>query len=975
LLKLFRKKSSGASVNTRVIILIVISALLVALVLQRLFYLQIVMGESYQGNFSLSILKEKTISSARGNIYDRNGVPLAYNEISNCVTFEDDQTYDSTKEKNLSINSTLYHIIKLIEEEGDSVDSVVADFKVSLAGDGTWYYNSSGYTLSRFKADIFGKSSITGDDGLTSDQLNIEASELMNLLCGGTTTFSSETFYGYGILDDTITQDELEEYDLPATYTQEEILQLVALRANIAAYNYQRYKAVTIAEGISDQTVSRILENISDYPGIDISEEYIRVYDYAECMSLLIGYTGQVSSEELEELQEVNSEYTATDIVGKSGLESVYETTLQGTKGYEQLYVNYVGQTQEVISHVDAQAGNDLYLTIDVELQQAAYQMLEQEIAGILYTKVIPVEEYNTENLTSADEVYIAYYDLYYALFENNILSVSHLKSSDASENEQTVYQAFLTKASEIFSVIRQELLSDDPTVYADLDEEYQVYVSYIVNNMLMEDTGILNEDAIDKTDATYIAWTDDSSISLKEYLTYAISQNWIDVSKLNVDSEYLDSDEMYSAIADYIAEYLYDDDFCRLVYRYMLKEQRITGEQICMLLFDQDVLEMNTSQYERLESGSLSGYTFLMDKIYNLEITPSQLGLTPCSGAVVITDVNSGEVLACVSYPGYDNNRLANDMDDDYYYSLLYNSSSPFYSRATQEAIAPGSTFKIVSAAAGVTEGVVTISEGITCTGTFDLVDPVINCWNEYGHGTITLQTALTESCNYYFNTVGYRLSAMTGTYSDDAGIELLKKYAEMFGLTEKSGVEVSETSPHFATSASPRAAMGQSDHTYTATQLARYVSTIANGGTSYYLTLVKYTSDSSGSVLEENEPEVGSTVELSDDLWDAIHAGMRGMVQNHDSFSGFTGVAVAGKTGTTQITTSQPNHATFIGYAPYDDPEIGIVVRIANGYTSANAATLARNVISYYYGIDEEDTLITGHAYTVDTDTEWED
>ncbi|MCD7955883.1 MAG: peptidase [Lachnospiraceae bacterium] len=971
MLKLFRKKTTAPSIGSRVIVLIVVAVLLVALVIQRLFYLQIVMGESYQENFSLSILKEKTISSARGNIYDRNGVPLAYNEISNCVTFEDNQTYDTTKEKNLSINSTLYHIIKLIEEEGDSVDSVVEDFKISLAEDGTWYYNSSGYTLNRFKADIFGESNISD---LTADQLNIEASELMEILsASGSNDYGIS---GYGILDDSITEEEREEYDLPMTYTDEELLQLVALRASIATYSYQRYQAVTIAEGVSDQTVSRILENISDYPGIDISEEYIRVYDYAECMSLLIGYTGQISSEELEELQEINSEYTATDIVGKSGLESVYETTLQGTKGYEQLYVNNVGQTQEIISHVDAQAGNDLYLTIDVELQQAAYQMLEQEIAGILYTKVIPVEEYNTENLTSADEVYIAYYDLYYALFENNILSVSHLKSSDATENEQTVYQAFLTKASEIFSVIRQELLSDDPAVYTDLDEEYQVYVSYIVNDMLMDDTGILNEEAIDKTDATYIAWTDDSSISLKEYLTYAISQNWIDVSKLNVDSEYLDSDEMYSAIADYIADYLYeDDDFCRLVYRYMLKDQRITGEQICMLLFDQGVLDMNTSQYERLESGALSGYTFLMDKIYNLEITPSQLGLTPCSGAVVITDVNSGEVLACVSYPGYDNNRLANDMDDDYYYSLINNSSSPFYSRATQEAIAPGSTFKIVSAAAGVTEGVVTISEGITCTGTFDLVDPVINCWNEYGHGTITLQTAITESCNYYFNTVGYRLSAMTGTYSDDAGIELLKKYAAMFGLTEKSGVEVSETSPHFATSASPQAAMGQSDHTYTATQLARYVSTIANGGTSYYLTLVKYTSDSSGSVLEENEPEVGSTVSLSSDLWDAIHAGMRGMVKNHDSFSGFTGVEVAGKTGTTQVTTSQPNHATFMGYAPYDDPEIGIVVRIANGYTSANAATLARNVISYYYGIDDEDTLITGHAYTVDTDTEWED
>ncbi|MCD7818917.1 MAG: peptidase, partial [Lachnospiraceae bacterium] len=373
--KKFRKKISAASINTRIPVLVIVTVLLGAFILQRLFYLQIVMGESYQEDFSLSILKEKTINSARGNIYDRNGVPIAYNEISNCVTFEDNQSYDSTREKNLSLNSTLYHIIKLIEEEGDSVDSVVEDFKVSLTDDGTWEYNASGYTLNRFKADIFGESNISD---LEADELNIEAGDLMDLLC------SSDY---YGILDTSITEDEREEYDLPETYTSTEILQLTALRASIAAYSYQRYQAVTIAENISDQTAARILENISDYPGIDITEEYVRVYDYAECLASIIGYTGQVSSEELEELQEINSDYSATDIVGKSGLESVFETTLQGTKGYEELYVNNVGQTQEVISHVDAVAGDDLYLTIDVELQEAAYQMLEQEIAGILYSK------------------------------------------------------------------------------------------------------------------------------------------------------------------------------------------------------------------------------------------------------------------------------------------------------------------------------------------------------------------------------------------------------------------------------------------------------------------------------------------------------------------------------------------------------------------------------------------------------------
>ncbi len=958
-----RKKRLTAPARIRSIILIIIAALLSVVLLQRLFVLQVVNGESYQENFSMSILKEKTIKSARGNIYDCNGVVLAYNEISNNVTFEDNQDYDSTHEKNLALNSILYHVIKIIEEEGDSVDSVVADFKVKRSNK-TWVYTASGFNLNRFKADIFGQSDIAD---LTAEELNMDASDLMDLLC-------SSSYYG--ILDPEITAQEREEYDLPEKYTKNEILQLTALRALIAEYSYMRYQSVTIAEDVSDETVSRLMELSAEFPGIDISEDYERVYTNSEYMAPIIGYTGQISAEELEELRQLDDSYSINDIVGKAGLESVYETTLQGTKGYEELYVNNVGQTQEVLDRVEAQAGNDLYLTLDVDLQKACYEMLEQEIAGILWSKVIPVEEYNTENLTSADDVYIAYYDLYFALFENNILSVSHLKEDDATWNEKNVYQAFLDKSSEIFSFLRQQLLSATPISYGELDEEYQVYISYIVNDMLMNDTGILNEEAIDKTDPMYIAWTEDETLSLKDYLTYAISQNWIDVTKLNIGTEYIDSDEMYTAMADYIADYLSnDDDFCRQVYRYMLKDQRITGEQICMLLFDQGVLDMNTSQYDSLSTGALDGYSFLMDKIANLEITPSQLGLTPCSGTVILTDVNTGDVLACVSYPGYDNNRLANDMDEEYYYQLLSNSSAPFYSRATQEAIAPGSSFKLVTATAGLSEGVLDPTETITCTGSFDLVDPPVECWNKYGHGSLTLSGAIAQSCNYFFNMVGWRLGSVNGSYDDDTGIASIARYATLYGFNETSGVEVPETAPHIATYDAVRAAMGQSDHAYTATQLARYVSAVANRGTCYYLTLVKYTSDLSGSVLEEHDPEVGSTIEMYDSYWDTIHTGMREMVQSHTAFSGFTEVAVAGKTGTTQIATNIPNHATFIGFAPYEDPDIGIVVRIANGYTSANAAALARNVISYYYGVEPAEDLITGKANDVNTGIDVED
>ncbi|MDY3730326.1 MAG: penicillin-binding transpeptidase domain-containing protein [Candidatus Choladocola sp.] len=960
------KKSFKRAINSRILVLLAVIVLLAGLLLQQLFQLQIVSGESYQNEFSLSILKERTLNSSRGNIYDRNGKTIACNELSYCVTFEDNGSYANTHTKNLSVNSTLYHIIKLIEEEGDSI---VDDFKISLTEDGTYEYNASGFTLNRFKADIFGEAYI---ENLTEEKLNITAPDLVELLCG-------EKYYG--ILDPKITAEEKEEYGLPETYTDNEILQLVSLRASISANNFQRYQAVTIARDISEQTMSRILENIADFPGIDISEEYKRVYADAEYLAPLIGYTGKVSAEELKELQEEDSSYTANDIVGKSGLESVLETTLQGDKGYEEIYVDSLGRTVEEVSRVEPQAGNDVYLTIDMDLQRAAYNILEQYIAGIIVAMTIDEVEFHTEWITSADQVRIPIYDIYYALFENNVLDVSHLKASDASENEKKVYEAFLVKASEIFSIIKNELLSDDPTPYNELEdtyelgEQYQVYMSYIVNDMLMNSTGILNEDAIDKTDSTYLAWTEDESISLKEYLTYAISKNWLDITKISSDATYMDTEELYTALAEYIANYLYEDDnFCKKVYRYMLQEDRISGADICLLLFDQEILDMNAEDYENLQNGTLSGYDFMLEKIANLEITPAQLAVTPCSGSIVVTDPNSGEVLACVSYPGYDNNRLANDMDTDYFYKLTMDKSSPFYNRATQEATAPGSTFKLVSAVAGVMEGVVNIGEGIGCTGKFELSDPPINCWNKYGHGILTLETAIQESCNYFFNTVGYRLATVNGEYDDSLGIETLTKYATMFGLDEKSGVEVPESSPHISEMDAMRTAMGQADNLFTTTQLARYVSTLANSGTCYNLTLVDAITDSAGSVLEENEAEVRNTVDLPQELWNTVHAGMRGVVKNHAAFKDFTGVEVSGKTGTAQVSTDVPNHGIFVGYANRsgEEPEIAIAVRIANGYSSANAALVARDVISYYYGLQPEEELVTGHASQASTSYE---
>ncbi len=942
--------------NLRATILLIVFIALALVLTYRLFSLQIIEGENYLNNFALRIRKTKTLSSTRGEIYDRNGELLAYNKLSYVVTFEDNGSYDSTHERNLTINSVLYKTMQIVESHGDTLHD---SFSIGLNDAGEYVYTARGFNLSRFKADLFGKAYI---DDLTDEQRDISAPDLMTLL-------ASSKYYG--LEDEKITPSERQQYGLPESYTKEELLKMIGMRAALAQNSFQRYNSTTIAKNVSETTVSQLLERTADLPGIDVEEDYLRVYNDAEYFSQIIGYTGQVSGEELEELKKEDDAYTSGDIVGKVGLEQVMETSLHGNKGTETIYVDNVGRTLSVESRQEPKAGNSLYLTLDKNLQKAAYDILEQYIAGILWSNIIDTDSVNTEWLESSDDVRIPVYDVYFSLFENNVLDVAHLSTADASANEQNVYALFQQKSADVFANIKDQLMRSDPTPYRELTEEMKVYESYIVNTMLPE-AGILNTEAIDESDLTYKAWAEEETISLQEFLTYAIAQNWIDINGLMESTAYMDSDEVYSALADYIQQYLSGDtDFTKRVFRYMLQDGTLSGTQVCLLLFDQGILTMNETDYNALSSGTYTAYDFIRDKIYNLEITPAQLALTPCSGSVVITDPSSGDVAACVSYPGYDNNRLVNEMDTAYYNKLVTDLSSPFYSRATQEVLAPGSTFKPVTAAAGVTEGQVGIDEGVQCTGEFDEVDPAIKCWIYPGfHGTETLTTALRDSCNFYFNTLGYRLSTTSGTYDDDTGIAALTKYASMFGFDARSGVEVPETAPKIATQDAVRAAMGQSNNAYTVTQIARYVTSIANSGTTYDLTLIDRVTDNNGNTISDDEPVVHSTVDIAPELWNAIHSGMRAVVQQNSAFTDYTGVEIAGKTGTAQETTLKPNHALFIGYAPYDDPKMAITVRIANGYTSKNAASVAKDIVSYYFKTDSEENLISGKAIAVSTD-----
>lgn len=961
------KNKVSEIVKSRVFIVIIIFCVTSAILVQRVFYLQIVKGQEYFDNYKLQIQKTKEVEGTRGNIYDRNGKLLAYNELAYSVTIEDNGEYDTKKQKNKELNKIVTKVIDIVEKNNDTV---INDFGIILDKDNNYIFVAESKTQRlRFIADVYGKKTI---DELTKTQKNQTAEEIIDYLC-------TDQVYGYGI-----DQKKTEK---------EDVLKLVNVRYAISLNSYQKYIATTIAKDVSEETVADIMENMDSLQGVDIQEESVRRYNNSKCFANIIGYTGQISVEEYDALsKEEKEEYDKTDTVGKAGLEKTMDSSLKGTKGEVKLYVNNVGKIIETVEVSKPKAGNDLYLSIDADLQVAAYNILEQELAGILLSKIRNTLNYDRTKVSDGSDVIIPIGDVYNAFFSNDILDMNHLAEDDAEETEKEVYETFSKEKGKILEKLSEILNNPDAKAYKDMSKEWQAYLTYIVTDMLTSNMKIIISSALDSNDETYKAWKKDESINVYTYLNYAISKNWVDTSKLKdyigEGGKYSDSSEIYEGLKKYILEQLESNNsFDKVIYKYLIKKGTVTGRQICLMLYEQKILKYDEDQYNRLKSGSLGAYDFIRGKIEDLKITPGQLGLEPCTGSLVMTDTKTGEVLACVSYPGYDNNRLANSMDSDYYNKLVTDQSRPFYNNATQEKTAPGSTYKPLVAIAGLTEGVINLGTYLPCTGVFEKVEPNPKCWAyPRSHGSLNVEGGIEHSCNCFFYEVGYRLSlkekgidqigsdnaqgsATTKNYSSKTGTDKLKEYAEMFGLGDVSGVEIPEAEPEISDESSVPSAIGQGTNNYTTTQIARYVTAIANKGTVYDLTLLDKTTTNDGKTLEEFEPKVKNTLdEISDSTWTAVHNGMREVVRDEQNaiFSEINNsdLKLSGKTGTAQQSKTHPDHGLFIGFAPSDDPEVAFAIRIANGYSSHNAAEVGKDIMKYYYKLAPEKEIITGKA-----------
>ena len=344
-----------------------------------------------------------------------------------------------------------------------------------------------------------------------------------------------------------------------------------------------------------------------------------------------------------------------------------------------------------------------------------------------------------------------------------------------------------------------------------------------------------------------------------------------------------------------------------------------------------------------------------------SLERTIKSIGNDCNAGGAVVLDVNSGDTLAIASYPTYDMSTFNADFSE-----LVSDKSNPMLNRAVSGLYSPGSTFKPLTAIAGIQSGVLRANERIQCTGVYRFYkdyQPSCWLWSEYQsmHNHQDVTQAIENSCNVFFYELGRRL-----------GIDTLDEYAKKFGLGQYTGIQLTEeTQGHMA---SPdykkqvvenvidsdwfggdtlQAAIGQSYSLFTPLQLANYCATIANGGTRYKVNLIdSIRSTVDGSVVESFDTEVIEQILIAPETMSRIRGGMKKVVDEGSARSIFEGypIEIGGKTGTAQLG-SGANNAIFIAYAPFDNPQIAVAVVLEHGERGTNAGRVAKDVFDKYF------------------------
>lgn len=684
------KNISKSNINLRFNILTVLTYIVGIILIARLFNLQIVHGAEYREGSNTRLTRESVLEASRGSIIDKTGTTLVSSKMEFSL-----EMYKSKVDTEV-LNQSILNMVNILEKyELDYVDSLP------------------------IKIEPF-EYKITDNELLAWKKANSIDEDMS----------AKQAFYK---LKD---KYKIQNNDI------QEIRKIMTIRYELAQKGYSSTKAVTIAQNISREAVAEFSESSEKFAGINIVVQPIRQYTSGNLASHILGYAGKISSEEYEKRK---STYGSNDLIGKTGIEYVFEEYLKGKNGTKQIDMAVDGTTTAEYVSQEAIAGSDIVLTIDANLQHIAENALASNI--------------------------------------------------------------------------------------------------------------------------------------------------------------------------------------------------------------------------QKISSGGFG-------RAYDAK-----------AGACVVMNVNSGEVLAMASYPDYNPEDFVGGISNEAWNRYTNNSAKPLVDKAIQNSYSPGSTFKMITAIAGLESGAINLNTKINDTGVYKKYGISMNCWyyTDYhrGHGYLDVSGAIEKSCNYFFYETGDRM-----------GIDKLAEFARYFGLGGKTGVELQgetggvlasrETKsqmhpddPNWNPGNTLNATIGQGDNEFSPIQMARYISMLANGGHRIDVSIVKTIRNADGSEVSREdinkfvnkklglEEDTTQELQINQNHLKAVLQGMKSVTSDTEGtayvrFKDFD-ISVGGKTGSAEAPNNQV-HAWFVGFAPFENPEIAIVVMVENGGHGNYTAEVVRDIMAEYFGMNTQ-------------------
>ncbi len=919
-------------IQNRIFVLLCGILLLFSSLVIRLFDLQLVGGEDYAQSTTASVSKTMTIPAPRGNIYDRYGRPLAENTVAYSVQINNSITLD-LGEYRIPLMQDLANILW---KKGATPSD-----ELPIASSG-FFFTFEGTEKEIQAQEEEWKTKI----GLSKDQLNYSASECLDFL--------------------------YETYDTPASFTEPQKRAYVSLCMDLSDQNLM---VLLITENLVNYG-----ETLTDELPIDMNFPYsftfgnstTREQNFKNSVSMKEDELSYTSVETLAYLQEFFGlpDFLPIDMVrNATGLR--YSIYLQRYQQYQSVTVA-ADVSDKSLAYIEE--NNNIFDNVAIDT---------------VSLRVYPEGEYFSHVLGYIRQMTEADYAIYSNDYDENGSPIYSNSDIVGQTGVEKLYERDLNGTDgkiliEVDSLGRQisELETVEPIpgkdVFLTMDSELQA---------LAFDT---LEEQLQKAIITKLTTSTTDSVTLVDLFSAMINANHISPQKIMTSYEPYQYD-VYRRFLDSNPEFDPESDMAVEEVRNFLLEGLLNGNfttrDSMLIAIEQGTMTATEEEILSLANGGGDPYSMILNRLESGDLTPGETALDPCTGSVFVTDVNSGEVLASVSYPSYDNNELVNVFNNEYYNNLLQDTNTPLVYRPLKQKKAPGSTFKMVTAMAGLETGVITPYTEIQDKGIYtDAGTPYARCliYSNYGgsHGMVDLSFSLEVSCNYYYYEVAYRLGNAANN-STEAGITTLNEYAAAFGLNSTTGVELEEYVP---TMASPyykerivklfnpdattsqtrwtdgdtiRAAIGQSVNSYTPAQITRYIATLANGGTLYQLHMIDKLNNADGSLYYETPEIIENVASFSQSSIDAIHEGMLAVTEGdrgtmRTSFADFP-VQVAGKTGTAEEDKDRSSHSWLVCFAPYDDPQIAITVMIPFGEgTGALTSEVAKAVITEYLGLD---------------------